>query len=169
MFHKLLKSVLIIFLIFFSFQSFSQDYERAFGIKFGNTPGVFYRKFADYKKSLEAIGTFNRGGFQLTILKENYNPVLLDITDQFFVYYGYGLELGYTKLSKEKTQFNGNLYKKMENEAGFGICGVFGLEYHLLKYPVALSLEYLPVFQFYFPKSFYNNQFNISFSISYTF
>lgn len=152
-----------------SFSSFAQDYERAFGIKFGNDPGVFYRKFSDYKNSFETIATFNRGGFQLTLLREFYNPVLLDITDQFFVYYGFGLEFGYTLYSKEGYKFNGEDYRKFEPEGGFGVCAVLGLEYHLLKYPVALSLDYLPEFQFYFPHSFYNNNFNIAFSISYTF
>ncbi len=161
--------LIIIFFTIISLKSFSQDYERAFGLKFGREPGVFYRKFSDYKNSLEAIATFDRGGFQLTFLREYYNPALLDLTDQFFIYFGFGTEIGYTRYSLESYKFNGDTYRKYQPEAGIGICGVLGLEYHLLKYPVALSFDYIPEFQFYFPYTFYRNKFNIAFSISYTF
>lgn len=169
MINKFSRNILIILLLLCSLQTFAQDYERAFGVKFGNNPGVFYRHFSDYKNSLESIVTFNRGGFQLTLLKETYQPVLLEYTDQFFVYYGFGVELGYTTISKEGYKFNGQSYKKIEHEAGIGICGVFGVEYHFIKYPMTISLDYLPVFQFYFPYSFYNNNINMAVSISYTF
>lgn len=166
-----LKIIYIIFIITIitAFKSYSQDYERAFGIKFGNDPGVFYRKFSDYKNCIEAKTTFERGGFQLTLLREFYNPVLLDITDQFFVFFGFGAEIGYTIYSLEGYKFNGETFKKHQPEAGIGICGVLGIEYHLLKYPAAISLDYQPEFQFYFPHSIYKNKFNISLSISYTF
>ena len=152
---KFFKNLIIIILISVSTNSFSQDYERAFGLKFGVEPGVFYRKFSDYKNSIEAITTFGQGGLQLTLLREFYNPVLLDITDQLFIYYGFGLEIGYTTYSQESYKFNGETYKKYQLEAGFGICGVLGLEYHLLKYPIALSLDYLAASQLISAYDFY--------------
>jgi len=169
MYKKIFKIITIFVIILFSLSAEAQDYNRTIGIKTGTNPGIFYRKFSDYKNALEVITNFQRGGIQLTLLREYYNPLFLEFTQQFFIFYGIGAEVGYTKLSSDTYKFNNKLYRKIEPEAGIGLCATLGLEYHFLKLPASISLEYLPDFQFYLPYTLYKTNFNFAFSISYTF
>jgi len=168
--NKIYKLIIILTIIlFFTYSTKAQDYERTFGIKMGTNPGIFYRKFSDYKNALEIITNFQRGGVQLTLVREYYNPLLLEFTEQFFVFYGIGAEVGYTILSSDIIKFKNKLYRRIQPEAGIGLCANLGLEYHFLNQPISVSLEYIPEFQFYIPYTFYKNNFNFAFSISYTF
>ncbi len=169
MYKKILLVIILVFNLTTIQHLYSQDYLRSLGIKTGNNPGAYYRKFADDVNALELIASFQRAGIQFMAIREFFQPMYLAQSNQFFVFYGVGMELGYTKLSADISKFNNKLYRQIQPEFGTGISGIIGIEYHSISLPFALSVEYIPVFQFYLPYSFFNQKYYFAVSIAYTF
>ena len=150
--------------------AFAQDYERAVGIRLGVTPGFTYKRFFDEERAAMANITFQRGGSQFSLLRQYHQPVLLSISQSLFFYYGYGAHIGYYKWDdKDLYSIGKNEYWKKEVSAAVGFAGNFGLEYHVLKYPISVCLDYKPYYELRIPFDYGQHFYDITMSIYYTF
>jgi len=149
--------------------SIAQDFDHAVGIRLGAVSGITYKKFANDIDAKQLIITFQRAGIQLTILKQYYEPVFLQISDKLFFHYGYGGHLGFSTLGNEIYLINNQQYRKKELSFGLGINGIIGIEYHFVKIPMAISLDYKPYFEVNIPFIFVNDPTDLSVNLSYTF
>jgi len=136
----------LVFLLL-SFQSVAQDYNYAVGLRMGLISGGTYRHFFDDENSIQAIFSFQNSGLQITATRQYYQPILLDITDQVFFFYGIGGHLGYSKWGYEDIVSGGEIYRQKELTIGVGLDGHIGIEYRFMQFPITLGLGYKPFYE----------------------
>ncbi len=106
----------------------AQDYKWAVGARFGGELGGATVKYnIDGVNALEAIlATPWDNGFLATVLYERNIPV---IAEGFHMYYGGGGHIG-----------------DWSKKFAIGVDGILGLEYRIKDIPLAVSVDYKPVF-----------------------
>lgn len=165
-----MKKILpILFIIFMIVSTKAQDYERALGFRTGPIAGIEYKKFIDDVNALQALISFKRDGVQLTMIREFHNPVFLEYSDQVFIFFGLGAHAGYTRLSNETYSIDGSIYRKEKVAGMIGIDAIVGLEYHFIKYPIVITIDYKPFFEVSTPGVYRNNNADFAISFLYTF
>jgi hypothetical protein len=123
--------------------SWDKSYETALGVRVGGTSGVSIKHMYNNSSAIEGIiGTFGNG-FSLTGLIEKHRNAFDAVGLSW--YYGGGAHVAF---------YNGNKYYKVNGrevhdrdnqDVGFGINGIIGLEYVLPDdIPVAFSLDFKP-------------------------
>ena len=162
------KIVILLFLISHLTLS-AQDFNEAFGVRAGYRAGVMYKNCFDYENSLQAMMNFQRGGVQLTFVRQFYQPFITGSMHKIFFYYGVGGHLGYSRWSNEQYIIQGEKYNRREFSVGIGIDANLGLEYHSPKRPVIIALDYLPFFEFNVPLYFRKNYLDFALVILYRF
>ncbi len=137
-----IRLVLVIAAIFFAQLGFSQQYDTAIGVRGGIPNSLSVKKALGTSSVGEGIiGLWNRG-IVVTGLYNIQNP--LEIEGYGFEwYYGGGAHVGF---------FN-NRYVTFLGEVGgstavIGLDGVIGLEYTVEEFPLNISLDYKPSFNF---------------------
>ena len=120
------------------------QYQTALGVRIGGTSGLAAKYFYRPELAMEGIfGTFGNG-FSVTALIEKYAPVY--DAPGLYVYYGGGAHLAfYNGKSSNYSNFGHEVDYRKNNDVGFGINGIVGIEYRLPdKIPVAFSLDLKP-------------------------
>ncbi len=120
------------------------QYAAALGVRIGGTSGIAGKYF--YKPTIAAegiIGTFGNG-FSLTGLIEKYEPVYN--ATGFYVYYGGGAHLAfYDGRNSNYSNFGREVDYRRNNNVGFGINAIVGVEYRLPEnIPISISLDLKP-------------------------
>lgn len=167
--HKIKHCTFALLLFIVSFISYAQDYNEAVGVRVGIRSGVVYKNYFDYENSLQAMLTFQRGGAQFVFVRQFYQPVMLGVTQKLFFYYGFGGHIGYSTLSNQFFELNGELYRRREFSASIGIDASIGLEYHVIKYPLILAVDYQPFNEISVPIYFRQNYLDFAFIAIYSF
>jgi len=147
----------------------AQDYERAIGVRGGVTAGVLYKHFLNDEKANYSMFSYKLGGVQFTFIRQYHEPIFLDFTQQWFFYYGIGGHAGYAKYSNQTYFFNGVEYRKREFSVGVSIDANLGFEYHSIKYPVAVCIDFRPYFEVNVPQYFRRNYYDVGLIVYYTF
>jgi hypothetical protein len=126
------------------FSSARAQYSAALGLRIGGTSGIAGKYFYKPTKAVEGIiGSFGNG-MSITGLIEKYSPVYN--AEGLYVYYGGGAHLAfYDGRSRYYSYFGREINYYRNNDVGFGINGIVGLEYRLPEdIPIALSLDLKP-------------------------
>jgi hypothetical protein len=147
----------------------AQDFNQAFGARIGLRSGVVFKRFVNDERALCGLLTFQGGGAQLTALRQFHQPMFLSISSNMFVYYGYGAHIGYTLWGDADMVFNGVSYSQRKLTAQAGVDANMGIEYHFLKYPASISIDYKPFFELDSRQLFKGSYLDIAVTISYTF
>ncbi len=160
-------------LIFFTVLSINtilaQDYTQAIGFRGGITSGLVYKHLIDDGNAIEAMVGYQKDGLQFSMVRQYYQPVLLGLTKQLFLFYGYGGRLGYYLWSNQEYLLDGEYYNRRQFSIGFAFKANMALEYHFVKFPVILSIDYNPYFEINIPMYFRRNYSNIALSLMFTF
>lgn len=116
--------------LLFAGTAFSQNYDKAIGLRFGGYNGaITYKQHLNKGNAFEVmLNLYWNAGFSATGLYEWSTQV---INKDFNLYYGAGVHLG--------------MYGKSFLA---GIDGIVGLEYKIPNVPLALSLDYKPSINF---------------------
>ncbi len=127
----------------------AQDYKWAVGARFGGElVGGTVKYNIDGVNSLEAmLATPWDDGFLATVLYERHIPV---IDQGFHFYYGAGGHIG-----------------EWKNDFAIGIDGIIGLEYKIRSIPLALSLDYKPIFNIAEDTEFYMADIALGFKVTF--
>ena len=134
-----MKKVIILFLIFTSFQAVSQDYKNALGVRGGWPSGVTFKTFIAPDRALEGILSGYRGGFEITGLYELHQQAF-DVP-YLKLYYGPGMHIGL---------FSDNVllpsYYHTRRGRGFllGLDAVLGIEYTFTEVPFVVGFDLKP-------------------------
>ncbi len=133
---KKLFAILTITMLSLSIAS-AQDYKWAVGARFGGEMGGATVKYnLDGVNALEGmLASPWNDGFVGTVLYERHIPV---IAEGFHFYYGGGGHIG-----------------EWHHKFSIGVDGIIGLEYRIINAPLALSLDYKPVFNIAEKPKFY--------------
>ena len=133
----------MIFLFVLTFKSLGQ-YKTAIGIRIGGTTGVIAKHF--YKPELATAGILGAfgNGVSLTGLIEKYQPVYN--ATGLHVFYGGGLHLAfYNGKDRRYGNFGREIDYRNNNDVGFGINGIVGLEYKLPNnIPILVNIDLKP-------------------------
>lgn len=87
-----------IILLVLTLTSFSQEYEKSLGLRFGVTTGLTYKKFLDKSRAMEATLSTRQQGFQLTAIRMSHELSLYQYSQHIYFMYGYGGHIGYYRI-----------------------------------------------------------------------
>ena len=145
-----------------------QNYTRDAGARFGNGVAITYRQFTKEHVALELFVSFYDRGLRIGALKQSFIPALQNHSENFKLYYGYGVHTGFTYTNKHQL-FNRVYYYDWIFSPLFGMDGIFGLEYYFPEVPIMVSAEIRPYFEFSRNRIFWVKPFNMSLSVKYRF
>jgi hypothetical protein len=154
-----------------SFNGFSEEPEKAIGIRGGLSSGLEYRVFSGDLTSYRVLLSTRKQGLQLTGLKEYHVLDAFDIEREEFTFiYGFGAHVGFESWHKELYNFSDNgFYLERRSGPIIGLDGLAGIEYNIREIPLVAGLEVKPYFNV-FGKNFFQVQpFDIAFTLKYTF
>lgn len=144
-----------------------QDFQKAIGLRGGQTSGFEYRMFTSETTSLKFLLGTNKGvrfhGFY-----EFHKPGLFLFTDQLNLFYGFGFHGGYENWDKRYVHDNTSWY---DNRTAFvmGVDGVVGIEYTFIQTPLSLGMESKPYFDILGRHMFNFEPFDFAFTVKYLF
>jgi hypothetical protein len=161
---------LIIIALFTAAEAFSQNYQQAAGLRLGAAGGLTYRRLFDTNIAGEAMLLSQNHGTVLAFLIEKQRPaVLFDDLNMNFIY-GAGAHIGGANNDcYHNDPYDYNYYNHGYNTLQLGVDGFVSFEYLIPRYPVALSLEAKPYFEFFDNHNFGLHLFVIAFGARYTF
>ncbi len=120
------------------------QYGLAAGIRIGGTSGIDAKYFYRSDMAVEGlVGTFGNG-FSVTGLLEKSIPIYN--TEGLYVYYGGGVHLAfYNGKHSNYSNFGHEVDYYPNNDVGFGVNGIVGIEYRLPEnIPIAFSVDLKP-------------------------
>ena len=130
----------------------AQYYQNGLGLRLGKTSAISYKRFLTREQALEFWASGRDDGFQLTTLYEWHKPTNLNISDNFYFYYGVGAHLGYVKdQSVQRVLFpDTGVILESSNESLFtmGVNTIIGLEFRWVAVPMTIGLDIKPFFEF---------------------
>ncbi len=167
-----MKKTFITFLIcsMVAISAISQNYQQAAGLRLGAAGGITYRRFFGSDVAAEVMLLGQNHGTSLVFLFEKQKPaVLFDDLNVNFIY-GAGAHIGGADNNfNNHDSNNGNYYRPGYNTIQLGFDGFASFEYLVPRYPIALSLEAKPYFEFFDNNRFGLHIFVIDFGARYTF
>jgi len=149
-----------------------QSLKNAAGVRGGISSGITYQHFYSTMDDFKLLLSFRDNGMQLTALMEHYEPVMISYQDQFFMYYGAGVHLGYTRKLKSDCD---NYPSSMQNQyysvtrPVFGADAIIGIEYRIESVPIAFGIDYKPFFEFFGNRFFRLSLGDLAFTMKYQF
>jgi hypothetical protein len=164
-----MKNGITAILLLLSIQAAGQDFSRSVGIRGGVTSGVTYRQFLNPELAYEGFLSFRQGGLQFTILRQHFRPTMWQVSDGFFVTYGYGGHLGYTHTHSFSFINRHFHYSKKKFSPLIGMDGYLGLEYQFPGIPVQVGLDYKPFAEMSLYQYFRLSVWDVAFTLKYTF
>jgi len=128
----------------------SQNYQQAAGFRMGAAGGITYRRMFTSDMSGELMLLSQNHGSVIVFLVEKQKPALLfdDLNLNFI--YGAGAHIGAANRDyRHNYAFENEYNYRGYNTVQLGVDGFASFEYLLPRYPVALSLECKPYFEFF--------------------
>ena len=166
---KKMKNITLFTILLISLPLNAQNYFKAAGIRGGLSSGFTYRQYLEPDLAYEGLLSFRKGGIQLSILRQRYQPALLHIGEDFFFAYGYGGHVGFTYTDSYKFIFREYSYSDNRFSPLIGMDGYLGLEYHFPMLPVQVGLDFKPFFELSIFEFFQVSVWDVGFNIKYTF
>jgi len=129
----------------------AQFYDNGLGLRLGTTSAMTYKRFVTKEQAIELLVSGRKDGIQFTVLYEFHRPTKLNISKNFFFYYGVGGHVGYVKENLDEYRLNTSVVTVEANrEALFtmGVNTIIGLEYRWLAVPMTIGADLKPFFEF---------------------
>lgn len=157
-----------IVLILFSLGAKGQNYMRDAGVRAGNGVIGTYRQFYNDEKALELFAGYQERGLRIGGMSEFFTPALTKYSENFRLYFGYGVHTGFTYTNQHK-MFNREYRYSWTFSPVFGMDGILGLEYTFPDTPILVSADIKPYYEFSIHRFFYVKVLDVSFSVKYRF
>ncbi len=147
-----------------------QNYKQAAGFRLGGSGGIAYRRLFDANVAGEVMLLGQNHGTSVVFLFEKQKPALLfnDLNMNFI--YGAGAHIGGASTDYDHhDSHNNDHYHSGYNTLQLGFDAFASFEYLIPRYPIALSLETKPYFEFFDDHNFGLHLFIIALGARYTF
>lgn len=149
----------------------AQHQEFAAGVRGGLSSGITAQHFFGQDEDVKLLLSFREGGMQLTGLMEVYKPVMISYHDQFFMYYGAGVHVGYTRYHhnrwRDDLKYGSYYYPRTRPVLGADV--IVGIEYRIEQIPFTIGLDYKPFFELFGQQFFRLSFSDFAFNIKYNF
>lgn len=171
MFNNVKRIFTLIIIVFFAgTQAFGQEYRQAAGLRLGGAGGVTYRRLFDRNLAGEVMLVSQNHGTSLAFLFEKQRPALLFDNLNLNFIYGAGAHIGGANNNCEHyDSYPYGHYHSGYNTMQLGFDGFLSFEYIVPRYPIALSLESKPYFEFFDDHNFGLHLFVIAFGARFMF
>lgn len=158
-------------LVSLALTGFSQDANKAVGIRAGLTSGFEYRVFTDDLNSYKVLLSARRSGLQITGLKEFHRPDVFDAGIEMSFVYGVGAHVGFESWNKyyERDYYPYVPYRERKTSPIVGLDGLAGLEYTIPTLPLVAGIEAKPYFNLFGEDFFDLEVFDVAFTLKYVF
>lgn len=147
-----MNKILTAIILLIASSGFAQQYEQSGGIRMGHTSGLTYKKFIHKEEAIEFIMSGRKNGIQASAIYTFHQPMEVSFNENFYVYYGLGLHVGYEKydnLRRVATSFDPPSFAlEQENYMVMGADAILGVEYRWLSVPVTFGFDIKPYFNF---------------------
>ena len=167
---KQLYFLTILFL--WAHSGFSQEPQKAVGIRGGLSSGFEYRVFSGGLTSYKALLSTRNEGLQLTGLKEFHVPEAFDFCHELTFVYGFGIHAGFETWHVYRyydVNYPNDWYREHRSGPIAGLDGLAAVEYTIPAIPLVVGIEVKPYFNL-FGKNFFQLQpFDFAFTVKYTF
>ena len=164
--------LILIITLCFSNNVFSQEFDHAAGIRLGHLSSINYKNFRE-NKALEVMLGGYRDGLQVYVLHEWYREMPIGLSKGFYWYYGAGGHAGYTRRYSEKYYYQTNGEVTLESGKktyySMGFDGIAGIEYRIYSVPILVSVDIMPILDFYGLHDVEFNFWNLGISVKYIF
>lgn len=149
----------------------AQTLEHAVGYRGGLSRGLTYQFFYQPMQDVKLLLSFRDQGMQLSAMIEQYEPVMTSYQDQFFMYYGAGIHLGYTqnKYPDDANNYQFPYARHVQTRAVAGINGIIGMEYRIESIPLTFGADFKPFMEFFGKPFFRLNLSDFALSLKYQF
>ena len=164
-----MKVITLILCLLSGICCFGQNYTQDAGIRLGTLYGLTYRQYLDETKSIEAQSLFGKHGLRLRIMKQYFKPALLELSDNIYFGYGYGAHVGISHYSNYRILTKSYILDRSKYGPSIGLDAYLGLEYNIRDYPIIISLNVIPFFEFSTNRFFYIFLGDTAISIRYKF
>lgn len=151
-----------------SLNTLAQNYTRDAGVKFGGSFTCSYRQFYKETMAVEIFGGIRYRGFYAGGMREFFQPALTKYSDNFKLYYGYGVHTGFTYTNHHKS-FNREYRYDWVFSPVFGMDAIAGIEYNFPEVPILVSADIQPYYEFSLNRIFQLELINVSLSVRYRF
>jgi hypothetical protein len=121
--------------------NFGSTYTTAVGVRGIGTSGLTIKHFNRKDRAIEGILGFYPNAFSATVLLEKYTPAF-DVRGLNW-YYGIG---GHVATQSNVIQ-NEGIYRREASAVGFGVDGIFAMEYKAENTPIAISMDLKPILE----------------------
>lgn len=156
-------------ILFFCVAINAQNYVRDAGLRSGNGFSLAtYRQFYKDNRALELFIGYQYQGLRIGGIREYFKPALTKYSDNFRLYYGYGVHSGFSYTNKH-TFFNREYRYKWTFSPVFGMDGILGLEYTFPEVPLLVATDLKPFYEFSLHRIFFVKVLEVSFSVKYRF
>jgi hypothetical protein len=126
----------------------AQNYTRDAGVRVGDYFSATCRQFVEEDQALEGILFIGRHGMTITVLKEFFQPALGHISENLYFQYGYGPHLGFRYTDHYKVLNRSYQLEEYRFTPLLGINGLVGLEYRFSEFPILISIDLRPYFEY---------------------
>jgi len=164
-----MRCTLIIIVTFIALELSAQNYTRDGGIRIGDYFSVGFRHFVDDDRAIEAIFSAGRRGAKITVLKEHTRPALGHISENLYFVYGYGAHAGFRYANRYRVLNRTYDMEEFRFMPLLGLDGLVAIEYRLTGFPVIMSLDIKPYFEYSTIQIFNIYLNSIGFSVKYRF
>lgn len=150
---------------------YSQEANKAVGIRAGGSSGFEYRVFTDDLNSYKVLLSARRHGIQLTGLKEFHRPNVFDAGQELSFVYGVGAHAGIESWNKYYLEpyYPYASYSDRKTSPVVGLDGLAGLEYTIPTLPLVGGIEVKPYFNLFGEDFFDLEVFDVAFTLKYVF
>jgi hypothetical protein len=158
----------ILLFVFIGLSGYCQNYIRDAGIKFGDNVAFSYRKFYKETMAVDFFGGIRYNGLYAGAMREFFQPALTKYSDNFKLYYGYGIHAGFNYTNHYKFLNREYRYNWVFSPI-FGMDALVGIEYYFPEVPIIVSADIQPYFEFSLNRIFQLDIMNVYLSVKYRF
>lgn len=143
-----MRSMLLVFGLFFTGALNAQNYTRDAGVRLGDSFSATYRQFMEEDKALEGVLFIGRHGATVGVLKEFFQPALGQISEYLYFEYGFGAHLGFRYTDHYKVMTRTYELEDYRFTPLLGIDGIVGIEYRFPEFPFIIGVDLKPYFEY---------------------
>lgn len=148
--------------------AFSQVFEKAVGIRGGQTSGFEFRFYTDDVHSYKFLLGTRDDGLQFHAFKEFHEYDMFTFTDQLVFFYGFGAHVGYEQWDEYHVANNTSWYEERTSLIA-GIDALAGVEYVFYEVPVSIGFEVKPFVDVFGKNDVDIELFDFAFTVKYLF
>lgn len=165
-----MKTIILVFFLSVTCSLSAQEPDQSVGLRGGLSSGFTFQHFHSQSEDVKLLLSFREGGAQLTGLSEIYKPVMIGYYDQFFLYYGAGVHVGYTRYENRWWSRNNRWERDYPSTRPvIGADAIVGIEYRIEQIPFAVGFDFKPFFEFFGQDFFRLSLSDFAFTLKYNF